>query len=821
MISYTLEEIATATGGRTEGEAGLTISRILTDSRTSVVSGSFLFFALTGLRHDGHRYIPELYHRGLRAFVVSEMHEQFRSMAGAGFILVGDTLRALQELARFHRERFTCPVIGITGSNGKTIIKEWLYHCLGDRVSITRSPKSYNSQVGVPLSLWNLDPATGLGIFEAGISLPGEMKNLQRMIRPDTGIFTNIGEAHQENFAGIEQKVAEKLKLFYGCRTLIFCRDHQVIRKCIEQTPELSGVVLFSWSVTGKADVQIAGITRETGSTTFKAIFRDSSYDITIPFSDNASIENAMHCLSLMLLIGTDREVIMTKMADLPPVAMRLEQKSAINRCTLINDSYNSDLNSLSIALDVLNRQVQHRRKTLIISDILQSGKQSGELYSLVASLVRDKGISRIIGIGSSLLENSQLFTIPGEFYSTTDEFIAGFKTEKFSDEAILLKGSRRFEFEKISSLLEHKKHTTVVEISLDALVHNLNYFRSLLKPGTRTMVMVKALSYGSGSHEIAGVLQYQRVDYLGVAFADEGVSLRQKGITLPVIVMNPEPESFDTLIQYRLEPEIYSFRILDMFHKALLRNQEIEYPVHLKIDTGMHRMGFLDSEVKTLCRELVRMNTMKVVTVFSHLAGSDEEIFDSFTREQIDAFGKASALISNALGYPVIRHILNTSGIERFPGGQFEMVRLGIGLYGISTTNPGKLRNVSTLKSTILQIKPVLPGQTVGYSRSGKPARPSLIAVVPVGYADGLDRRLSNGRGEFLVRGRLVPIIGNICMDMTMIDVTGIQAEEGDEVVIFGEGNPITGMAEKLDTIPYEILTGVSERVKRVYFQE
>ena len=821
MVNYSLNKIAKITGGRQEGRTDFNIHQLLIDSRSAAVSSSSLFFAIKGRQHDGHIYVDELYQRGIRAFVVSEMQEHFKTYAGAGFILVPDTLAALQELTQFHREQYSCPVIAISGSNGKTIVKEWLYHCLSDNFSITRSPKSYNSQVGVPLSLWLMDENTGMGIFEAGISLPGEMVRLQQMIKPDIGIFTNIGEAHQESFQNTEQKIAEKLKLYYGCRTLIFCHDHQLIRNAIEQTPELAGVKLFSWSIADKADVQIANISKQADKTTFKALYKDDVLDISIPFTDNASVENALHCLALMLLLETDKRTILAKMDDLPPVAMRLELKSAINGCTLINDSYNSDYNSLSIALDVLNRQFQHKQKTLILSDILQSGKRHDELYSLLATLVKEKGVTRIIGIGSNISENSRLFTIPGKFYETTTAFTGSFNPEEFIDEAILLKGSRQFEFEKIAALLEQKKHTTRIEININALVHNLNYFRSLLRPGTKTMVMVKALSYGSGRHEIAGILQFQRVDYLGVAIADEGVSLRQTGIKLPIMVMNPEAESFDIMIQQRLEPEIYSFGIMEIFHKAVIRNQEINYPVHIKLDTGMHRMGFLANETERLCQELNRMKNIRVCSVFSHLAGSDEEKFDDFSGSQIALFRQVSDRIIQTLGYPVIRHILNTAGIERFPEAQFDMVRLGIGLYGISSVDQGKLRNVSTLKSTILQIKPVEPGETVGYSRKGKPGKPALIAIVPVGYADGLNRRLSDGKGVFLVKGKPAPIVGNICMDMTMIDITGIGAKEGDEVVIFGEGNPITSLARQLDTIPYEVLTGVSERVKRIYFQE
>jgi Alr-MurF fusion protein len=820
-MNYTLNQIAAFTGGTIRGKKSPGISQLLIDSRISPVPAGAMFFALKGQRHDGHNYVADLYRQGIRAFVVSEMKQEFRELPEAGFVLVEDTLRALQEIARHHREKFLCPVIAVTGSNGKTIVKEWLNFCLSDEVIITRSPKSYNSQVGVPLSVWLMDDNTQLGIFEAGISLPGEMENLRRIIQPDIGILTNIGEAHQENFISLEQKIDEKLRLFYDCRVLIYCADHDLIHRRIPDTPQLADTRKFSWSAVQPADVTISHIEKENGKTAFRATYLEKSLDLVIPFTDPASFENSIHCLSLLLFMDTDPEIIRSKLSELPPVAMRLEQKSAIHHCTLINDSYNSDINSLAIALDLLNRQVQHEKKSVILSDILQSGKQQLELYSIVASMMKEKKISRMIGIGPALKKNADLFEIPSVFYESTEEFIRNFNGDDFHGEAILLKGSRRFEFEHIAALLEQKKHTTRIEVNLGALVHNLNYFRGLLKPGVRTMVMVKALSYGSGRHEIAGVLQFQRVDYLGVAFADEGISLRQAGVSLPIIVMNPEPESFDTMIEYKLEPEIYSFRILDLFNRSVSLSQEIDYPVHIKIDSGMHRLGFSDSEIPRLCHELGRLRNLRVSSIFSHLAGSDENRHDEFTRYQIDLFSRASERLIEALGYPVIRHILNSSGIERFPGAQFDMVRLGIGLYGISSEAPEKLRNVSTLKSTVLQAKEVYPGDTVGYGRMGKIEKPSVIAIVPVGYADGINRHLGNGAGKFIINGSSVPVIGNICMDMTILDVTGTNTREGDEVIIFGDENPVTDMAVQLGTIPYEILTGISERVKRVYLYE
>lgn len=821
MAFYSLRNIADITGGRLAGEENIMIRQLLLDSRAAAGSPSTLFYAIAGKNHDGHRFIPELYDRGIRAFVVQESNGPFLPQPGAGYIIVKDSLAALQILARHHRMQFNCPIVAITGSNGKTIVKEWLFHCLSDTYRITRSPKSYNSQIGVPLSLWLMEENTGMGVFEAGISRPGEMLHLQQMIFPDIGIFTNIGEAHQENFTSIREKISEKLRLFYHCQTLIYCGDHAGIDDCCRKTPELSRVRLFRWTLNGKGEVHYSNVRKTSERTFFTIKYKGSSAAVSIPYTDNASLENAMHCLALLCLLEMDGKTMAARLEDLPPVAMRLEQKSALNGCTLINDSYNSDFNSLSIALDVLNRQRQHPKKTLILSDILQSGQKQEELYGKIATLINEMGVSRIIGIGPAITRNSGQFSIPGTFYESTQAFLTHFNPKEFRDEAILIKGSRQFAFEQISSLLELKKHTTRIEINLDALVHNLNYFRSLLLPETKTMVMVKALSYGSGRHEIASILEFQRVDYLGVAIADEGISLRQAGVTLPVMVMNPEPESFDAIIQYRLEPEIYSFRILDMFYKATLRNQEIDYPVHLKLDTGMHRLGFLSSETETLCHELKRMKNFTVRSVFSHLAGSDAVIHDAFTRSQIGLFRQMSDQIQASLGYSVIRHILNSAGIERFPEAQFDMVRLGIGLYGISCVSGVKLKTVSTLKSTISQIKSIRSDETVGYGREGRPGHPARVAIVPIGYGDGLNRRLGNGKGRFLVDGKLVPIIGNICMDMTMIEVTNTRAKEGDEVVIFGDNPTINDLSRDLDTIPYEVLTGISERVKRVYIHE
>ncbi len=820
MPEYNISKIAKITGSSLTGD-DVTIRLLLTDSRRLISSADTIFFALGGERHNGHDYISDLHNKGVKAFAVSDKYEIRDGLPGASYIRTGDTLTALQQLAQYHRESFKNPLIAITGSNGKTIIKEWLFHCLSVNKNITRSPKSYNSQIGVPLSVWFLEENSDLGIFEAGISQPGEMIRLQKILQPSTGIFTNIGEAHQENFKSIEQKIDEKLILFDNCEELIFCRDHDLIERRIRKRGSSGPKRLFRWSFFQKADLQILNIRTESNHTFLTGICRGITYDIEIPFTDKASVENAVHVWAALICLNSDPRIIRKQMSSLPPVAMRLEIKQGMNNCTLINDSYNSDINSLAIALDALNMQSQHKKKTLILSDMLQTGRNKKELYRNIAELVRDKKASRIIGIGKDISAHYDEFGLPGGFFRSTDEFIKQIPNHEFRNEAILLKGSRQYEFERISAILEHKTHLTRLEINLDALVHNLHYYRSLLEPQTKIMVMVKAFSYGSGSYEIANVLQFQRADYLGVAFVDEGVALRQAGITLPVLVMSPELGSYDQIIKYNLEPEIYSFRSLELFHEAVRSNQEISYPVHIKIDTGMHRLGFLESETDRLCSELNEYKNLRVVSVFSHLAATDEPAHDEFSKTQIKRFKKISDRIIGALGYKVLRHILNSSGIERFADAQFDMVRLGIGLYGISSSNQNKLRNVSSLKSTISQIKKVAASETVGYGRMGKLHGQGIIGVIPVGYADGLNRKLGNGKGRFLVKNKFVPTVGNICMDMCMVDITEINAREGDEVIIFGDDYRVSELARQLDTIPYEILTGISGRVKRIYYHE
>jgi alanine racemase len=719
---------------------------------------------------------------------------------------------------KYHRSQFSIPVIGITGSNGKTIVKEWLYQMLQNNRKVIRSPKSYNSQVGVPLSVWLLDSSYDLAIFEAGISRTGEMKRLQSIIHPDIGIITNVKEAHQENFRDHEEKTREKLILFKDSKTIIYCRDHELIHTLAREQFEQSR--LLTWSKKGGGDIFIKTLRKSKGSVELEFTYNGKSGIFNVPFSDEASLENIMHVISCLLWMKIDVSIIQQNLKSLTPVAMRLELLKGINQCTLINDSYNSDIASLAIALDFLNQQNQHRLKTLILSDIFQSGKNEDELYSEVSAIIRKKGISRFIGIGEALYRQKNLFG-RGAFFLSTDEFLNSIKPGDFSDEAILIKGSRPFYFERISLALQQKIHGTVLEVNLNALIHNLNIFRSGLNPGTGIMVMVKAFSYGSGSWEIANALQYQKVDYLSVAFADEGIALRQAGITLPILVMNPDISSFGQMIDNNLEPELYNFRSLLNCEQVIRKHNVVRYPVHIKLDTGMHRLGFSEEELDSLVDFLIIHDNLEIKSVFSHLAAAEESAHDNFTRKQINLFEKMSSKLVSVFPYKIRRHLLNSAGIERFPEAQFDMVRLGIGLYGISSSDRNDLRSVSTLKSVISQKRTVKKGESIGYSRGSIETHDRSIGIVPIGYADGIDRRIGNGKGRFYVNNNPVPVIGNICMDMCFIDITGIQAEEGDEVVIFGESSPVWQMARDAGTITYEILTGISGRVQRVYYQE
>lgn len=802
------------------------ITELATDSRKVQQPTQALFFAIRGEHHDGHRFIKDLYAKGVRVFVCESsflpLNETFPE---AIFLQVKSSLLALQQIAAARRAQFNYPVMGITGSNGKTIVKEWLHQLLSPDLRIVRSPKSYNSQVGVPLSVWAMAEEHEMAIFEAGISKVGEMVRLEAVIRPTIGILTNIGHAHDEGFSNLAEKTREKLALFKRCETLIVCSYHQIVYNELEKFSFEKRPRIVSWGRNEDADIRITEVTHGPGTTTVNAVFSGSKVEITIPFSDAASLENAMHCWAFMLLRGMDDAVIAERMLRLTPVEMRLEMKQGINGCAIINDYYNSDLQSIAIALDFLAQQQQQAKRTVILSDILQSGRADSDLYREVATMLQQRKVDRLIGIGPRISSQADMFPKESIFYPDTAMFLTGIGSLQFRDETILLKGARPFGFEAISRRLEQKSHHTVLEIDLGAIVHNLNVIRGLLRPTTKVMAMVKAAGYGSGSAEIARVLEFHRVNSLAVAYVDEGIELRKAGITLPIMVMSPEERSFDAMLRFALEPEIFSFRVLDELQSTIRQTGWDGPPVriHIKMNTGMNRLGFGRQDVSVLCDRLAADNRLHVASIFSHLAASEDAREDDFTRKQISLFEEMSTRLMDRLGHGIARHICNSFGILRFPEAQFDMVRLGIGLYGVAPDSPVThlLRNVSTLRSSISQLHWLNAGDTVGYGRMERVTAPMVTATIPIGYADGLSRKHGNRRGHVLVHGQRAPIIGNVCMDMVMVDVTDIPCQEGDEVVIFGEGYSITEFARNAETIPYEVLTGISGRVKRVYFQE
>lgn len=786
---YTISEIATLTGAHRLGDKDYQIDWLLTDSRSLCFPQSTLFFALRTSRGDGHRFIDELYRRGVRNFVVDHRLEQ--ELPEANLLLVPDTRKALQRLAERHRETFDIPIIGIAGSNGKTTVKEWLYQLLMDDYTVTRSPRSYNSQIGVPLSVWGLWAQSQIGIFEAAISQPGEMEALEAIIQPTIGVFTCLGSAHQENFESMEQKCTEKLQLFRDAQTLIYPADDPIVSKCVEQM-DFRGK-LIPWHRTGKGAME-----------------------------DNKEI-----CRAVCRHLGMSEEVISERVARLEPVAMRLEVKSGRNGCTLINDSYNSDLGSLDIALDFMSRRPEREGLTrvLILSDIQQTGVPAETLCTHVSQMARQRGIERIMAVGPVLGSGREYFAEWGDachFYPSTDDLTRSEEFQALHHCMVLIKGARAFHFEKITDRLEQKVHETILEVDLGAVVKNLNHYRSFMKPDTRMVCMVKADAYGTGAVEVAKTLQDHRVDYLAVAVADEGVTLRQAGITANIMIMNPEMSSFRTLFQYGLEPEVYSFRLLEALIGEAEREGVVGFPIHIKLDTGMRRMGFdPEHDMERLIQRLQHQSAVIPCSVFSHFVGSDNDDFDDFSRHQFALFQKGSNQLQSAFRHHIIRHICNSAGIEHFPEYQMDMVRLGLGLYGVDSRTNKTLNNVSTLRTTILQIHNVPAGESVGYSRRTFLTRDSRIASIPIGYADGLDRHLGNRHGYCLMGGQQAEYVGNICMDVCMIDVTDIDCKEGDQVTIFGEALPAATLAGWLDTIPYEVMTSVSNRVKRIYFQE
>ena len=823
-MHYTIDNITALIGARRFGNAEASIEWLLTDSRSLAFPETTLFFALRTKLGDGHHYIGELYRRGVRNFVVGNVPaEHETTYPDANFLLVVSPLKALQRLAERHREEYDVPVIGVTGSNGKTVVKEWLYQLLSPTMHVTRSPRSYNSQVGVPLSVWLLNEHTQVGIFEAGISQPGEMQALKAIIQPTIGVMTNIGPAHQENFATIQEKCIEKISLFKDADAVIYCADDDVINECMQAAPCAGNAIAWSRHDTD-APLYIRQVNKEAqGTTTIAYRYLGLDSKMTIPFDDDASVENCIHCLAVCLYLHLQPEVIAERMSHLEPIAMRLEVIQGVRNCTLINDTYNSDITSLDIALDFMNRRPEQagKPKTLILSDILQTGLAPEELYAQVAEMVARRGIDHLIGVGPEISSAHSLFNTKKTFFNSSEELLESNLLDTMSNEMVLIKGSRQFGFEQITAALSLRVHETTLDVNLEAIAENLNFYRSFMKPSTKITCMVKASAYGAGAVEIAKTLQDRGVDYLAVAVADEGAELRRAGITTGIIVMNPEMTAFNTLFQYDLEPEVYSFKLLDALVRAAEKEGIQAFPVHIKLDTGMHRLGFNpERDIPQVIDRLKHQSAIVPRSVFSHFVGSDSADFDEFSAHQFEIFDKASRQLQAAFPHKILRHICNSAGIERFPERHLDMVRLGLGLYGIDPIDNRRLHNVTTLRTTILEIRDVPKGDSIGYSRRTYVDRDSRIAAIPIGYADGLNRHLGNRASYCLVNGHKAPYVGNICMDVCMIDVTDIPCEEGDSVEIFGDNLPVTVLSDTLDTIPYEVLTSVSTRVKRVYFQ-
>ena len=781
-----------------------TLSGLCIDTRNVIIQKGLVFFAIQGSNHDGHQYVEEAHNQGIRLFVVEK---DVVDLDGANVLKVASSIEAMQCIASYHRSLFDYPVLGITGSNGKTIVKEWLATLLSQSHQVVKSPKSYNSQVGVPLSVWQMSENDNLGIFEAGISKAGEMANLEKIIKPTIGIFTNLGEAHNEGFTSKIEKAEEKALLFKGCQKVIYSKSEKIIEdallKYVDDKSKLMG-----W------------IAEQLNQHMIRITFSEHTINLRLKFKEPYFIENAIHCAVVMKELGLDENVIQSGLNNLSAVKMRLELKQAIGQSYLIDDTYNNDLHGMEVALDFLSRQNQKRTKSVIFSDISQTGIEGASLYSKVNQLFRKNQVAKVIGIGKEVEKYKAEIDIPAEYFTDTDSFLKS--NHKLTDEVVLVKGARNFAFERIVSQLEKNIHRTVLEINLENVVHNLNYYRSKLQPRTKIMTMVKAYAYGGGIFEIANLLQYHKVDYLGVAYIDEAVELRKHGIYVPIMIMNPTSDSFRLLKEYNLEPEIYS---LDLLHEFISYFEDTDGipSIHLKLESGMNRLGFTADELTKVQHLIARTRKLKVRSVFSHLAGSESPLHDSYSESQVKKFTQMADEVCEPLWYKPLRHIANTGGISRFPQYHFDMVRLGVGLYGYDPTEQEQhqLKAVGTLKSNISQIKKIKKGETVGYGRKGLANKDMSIATIPIGYADGYLRAFGNGKGAMLVRDQLVSVFGNVCMDMTMLDVTNVDCKIGDEVIVFGERPSVKELSDQIGTIPYEIMTNIGQRVKRVFQSE
>jgi alanine racemase len=796
------------------------ISHLSTDSRKTIFNHSSLFFAIHGKIHDGHDYIDDLYKNNIRQFIVEKHNFNFSNYPQANFFKCDDSIHAIQALATYYRQLFKLTLLGITGSNGKTIVKEWISQILSWKYNVVKSPKSFNSQIGVPLSIWQINKTHDFGVFEAGISTVGEMNRLEKIIKPDIGILTNLGSAHDEGFASRSEKLAEKLILFNHAKAMIYNRDdtlvHSTIQKLLPKTEKVS------WGLDAQSRYHIKDISKFERNTKVTIAYKHSRFEFDLNFTDQASIDNIMHCVVFLLHLGWTHQEIQEGLQTLHTISMRLEMKKGINDTYLIDDTYNNDLAGLEIALNYLGIQNQRSIKSLILSDILQSGMHVEKLYEHTAEIINQHALDKVIAIGEEIIHIKKFLKTDFYWFKDTDDFLTDFDTEKFNNEIILVKGARHFGLERVIGNLQEKIHGTVLEINLDALSHNLNIYRSYLSPSTKIMVMVKALAYGSGSIEVANLLEFHRIDYLGVAYTDEGVILRKNGNNLPIMIMNPSLDSLDKIVEFRLEPEIYNLRLLkeiDQYTKRI--NAQIK--IHIKLDTGMNRLGFESHDLDEAIKIIKNNSFIEIASVFSHLSSADEGSQDEYTINQANEFIRSTKQIQKETGKHFIRHIANSAAIIRFPDYHFDMVRLGIGMYGFDASGKinERLRSIGTLKTEISQIKYLRKGDTVGYGRKGFLDKDSTIATIAIGYADGFFRAFGNKKTSVWVNGSFAPVIGNICMDMSMIDITGIKAQEGDEVIIFGEQQPLKSLSDSIGTIPYEILTNISERVKRVYVSE
>ena len=827
MLKYNLQDINVMLGGTfLQYKKNTDIKYLAIDSRNISFPQETLFFALQGPRRNGHSFIQNAYNDGVRNFVISKKIKT-ETFEQANFILVDDTIQALQKLTMHHRESFHIPIIGVTGSNGKTIVKEWLYTLLEDDLNIVKSPKSYNSQIGVPLSIWQMDTNHEMGIFEAGISEVGEMEKLQAIIKPDIVIFTNIGPAHQSGFISTTQKIQEKLKLFGDSGMLIYCRDHEKIHQVLFNAKQTIRTLCWTSKQNEAADIHF-NLTKQLKHTEVKATYHGSSFNFKLPFVDESSIENALHCCCVLLCDSSyhDDEILNEKLALLNAMPMRLELKAGINNCTLIDDTYNTDYESLKIALDFQEQQNSHLKNTLVLTDIFQSGKSKAKLYTEIANLINEKNISRLIGIGPKIKKHQDKFKVKDKvFFNKTKSFYKKIDQFKFNGECILFKGARKFKLESIVNALSQKLHRTSLEVNLNTITDNLNVYKNKLKSSTKIMAMVKAFSYGAGTFEIANTLQFNKVDYLAVAYTDEGVALRKAGIKSPIMVLNPDSNTYKPLLKYNLEPEIYSLSQIELLSSFLKKSKNKKpLKIHLNIDTGMNRLGFDIDDVSLLIDRLKHETNFEVASIFSHLASSEDKTESKFTNQQITTFKKAARDIERQLKIKTLKHILNSNGISNYGKHQMNMVRLGIGLYGIDGTDKlqDQLRLVSKLKTYIAQIKEIKMGETIGYGRVGKAEKDMQIATVCIGYGDGLPRLVGNNKFAMNIAGQSASIVGNVCMDMCMLDVTDLKnVKEGDEVIVFDSVETLNALANAAQTIPYEILTNIAQRVKRVYYKD